>query len=73
MMSPSTILKFAWPSAYVSSNEIATPYEHALKWLDAAYQDRDIGLMRLKLDFLLDPLPSDPCLTELVGKLGLPR
>jgi hypothetical protein len=27
------------------------PYEHALKWLDAAYQDRDIDLMRLKPDF----------------------
>jgi hypothetical protein len=66
-------------TSYVSPYEIATLYsnlgdkERAFKWLDAAYEDRDIGLMRLKTDFLLDPLRSDPRLTELVRKVGLPQ
>jgi hypothetical protein len=37
----------------------------AFKWLAVAYQDRDIGLMRLKTDFLLDSLRSDPPRSEL--------
>jgi hypothetical protein len=45
--------------------------DRAFKWLNAAYSDRDIGLIRLKTDFLLDPLRSDPRLVELARKVGL--
>jgi hypothetical protein len=38
------------------------------KWLDVAYQERDLGLPSLKTDFLLDPTRTDLRLTE----LGLP-
>jgi hypothetical protein len=33
--------------------------ECAFKWLDVAYQERDLGLPRLKTDFLLDSLRTD--------------
>jgi len=62
---------------YVSPYEIATLHaslgdeDNAFKWLDAAFEDRDIGLMRLKTDFLLDRLRSDPRFPELVRKVGL--
>jgi len=64
-------------SGYVSPYEIATLYaslgdkDRAFKWLNAAYSDPDIGLIRLKTDFLLDPLRSDPRLVELARKVGL--
>ena len=64
-------------TSYVSRYEIATLYaslgdkDRAFKWLNAAYSDRDIGLIRLKTDFLLDPLRSDPRLVELARKVGL--
>ena len=47
--------------------------ECAFKWLDVAYQERDLGLPSLKTDFLLDSLRTDLRLTELVKRsLGLP-
>jgi tetratricopeptide (TPR) repeat protein len=64
---------------YSSPYEIATLYanlgdkEGAFKWLAIAYQERDLGLLSLKTEFLLDPLRADPRLTEFVGKVGLPQ
>ena len=64
-------------SGYVSPYEIATLYANlgdkqgAFKWLEIAYQDRDIGLMRLKTDFLLDSLRSDSRFSELLTKVGV--
>ena len=64
---------------HVSPYEIATLYaslgdkDGAFRWLDVAYRDRDLGLMRLNSDFLLDPIRSDERLAELVRKVGLPR
>ena len=58
--------------------DIATLYadlgqkDEAFKWLDTAYQERDVGLEFLKTDFLLDPLRSDSRFAELVRKVGLP-
>jgi hypothetical protein len=37
------------------------------------YQERDIGLLSLKTDFMLDPLRPDPRFAELVRKVGLPQ
>jgi serine/threonine protein kinase len=64
---------------YISAYGIATLYadlgdkDQAFKWLNTAYQERDIGLLSLKTDFMLDPLRSDPRFAELVRKVGLPQ
>jgi tetratricopeptide (TPR) repeat protein len=64
---------------YVSPYELATLYANlgdkdgAFRWLDAAYRDRNLGLMRLNSDFLLDPIRSDRRFSELVRKVGLPE
>jgi TolB-like protein/Tfp pilus assembly protein PilF len=47
--------------------------DHAFLWLETAYQERDLWLLNLKTDFLLDPLRSDPRFAELVRKLELPQ
>jgi hypothetical protein len=44
--------------------------ECAFKWLDVAYQERDLGVPSLKTDFLLDSLRTDLRLTELVKRVG---
>ena len=64
---------------YSSPYELAVLYaslggiEEAFKWLDTAYQERDLGLLSLHTDFLLDPLRSDPRLSKLASKVGLPE
>jgi hypothetical protein len=58
---------------------IARPYaelgdkERAFEWLNVAYQERNDGLISLKIEFALDPLRSDPRFAELVRKVGLPQ
>jgi TolB-like protein len=47
--------------------------EGAFRWLNTAYQERDLLMESLKTDFLLDPLRSDPRFSELVRKVGLPQ
>ena len=47
--------------------------DQAFRWLNTAYQERSPGLLRLKTDFLLDPLRSDSRFAELVRKVGLPQ
>ena len=37
-----------------------------------SYQERDLWLLSLKTDFMLDPFRSDPRFAELVRKVGLP-
>ena len=64
-------------AGYSSPYEIATLYaslgdkDEAFKWLDAAYQQHDLGLLSLNTDFLLDPIRSDRRLATLVSKVGL--
>jgi tetratricopeptide (TPR) repeat protein len=64
---------------YYSAYEIAELYadlgdkDHAFRWLNIAYQERDRLLPGLKADFLLDPIRSDPRFAELVKKVGLPQ
>ena len=66
-------------SGYSSPYDIAVLYaqlgdkDQALRWLNTAYQERDMYLIRLKTDFLLEPLGSDPRFAELVRKVGLPQ
>ncbi len=66
-------------TGYSSAYQIAAMYadledkDEALKWLNTAYQERDVGLLSLKTDFRLDALRSDPRLAELVRKVGLPK
>jgi eukaryotic-like serine/threonine-protein kinase len=65
-------------TGYYSGFMIAVLYadlgdkDRAFQWLNTAYQERDLNLLGLKNDFLLDPLRSDPRLAELVRKVGLP-
>jgi tetratricopeptide (TPR) repeat protein len=64
---------------YFSAYRIAVLYadlgerDQAFRWLNTAYQERDVGLVALKTDFLLDPIRSDPRFAELVRKVGLPH
>jgi eukaryotic-like serine/threonine-protein kinase len=66
-------------TGYSSAYKIASLYadlgdkDEAFKWLDTAYQERDLGLVSLKTDFLLDPLRPDPRFGQLVRKMGLPQ
>jgi adenylate cyclase len=64
---------------YYSAYEISALYsdlgdkDQAFAWLSTAYQERDLRLLTLKTDFLLDPIRSDPRFAELVRKVGLPQ
>ena len=41
-------------------------------WLEKAYQHRAHWLILLKIDFIYDPLRSDPRFKDLVQRIGLP-
>jgi len=66
-------------TGYSSAYLIATLYaelgdkDQAFRWLNTAYQERDLYLLGLKSNFVLDPLRSDPRFAELVRKVGLPQ
>jgi hypothetical protein len=66
-------------TGYSSAYDIAIMYadlgdkDQAFRWLNTAYQEREEGMLRLKTDFALDPLRSDPRFAELVRKVGLPQ
>jgi tetratricopeptide (TPR) repeat protein len=73
------VLKAQRRSGYASPYRIARLYadlgdkEHAFKWLNVAYQERNEDLLSLKTQFTLDSLRSDPRFVELVRKVGLPQ
>jgi tetratricopeptide (TPR) repeat protein len=62
---------------YVPSSLIAEIYaaigdrDHALEWLDKAYDERDAGTLFLKTDPIWDGVRSDPRFTTLVKGVGL--
>lgn len=62
---------------YVSPYTIATIYaglgekDQAFKWLEKAFEERDIWLMNLKVDPVLKNLRSDQRFTNLLQRIGL--
>ena len=67
-----------YKSGHTEAGSIAVLYaglgdkDNAFQWLNAAYKDREVIMIRLKTDPWLDPLRSDPRFTELIKKVGLP-
>lgn len=63
----------------VGRYEIALVYaglgrkKEAFKWLEDSYIARDVGLLYLKVDPLLDPLRSDPRFDDLIRRVGLAK
>jgi hypothetical protein len=47
--------------------------DRAFEALELAYKKRDIWLIRLRTDFALDSLRSDPRYAELVRRIGFPQ
>ena len=62
---------------YVSPYTVATIYaglgekDQAFKWLEKAFEDRDIWLMNLRVDPVLKPIRADQRFTNLVQRIGL--
>jgi hypothetical protein len=68
-----------------SSTEYAFPYsiaqfyadlgdkDHAFEWLNTAYQEHDVNLVTLRVDYTMDSLRSDPRYAELVRRIGFPQ
>lgn len=62
---------------YVSPYTVATIYaglgekDQAFKWLDRAFEERDIWLMNLRVDPLFKSLRSDYRFAQLLGRTGL--
>src|SRR5262245_35837807 len=62
---------------YVSPYTVATIYaglgdkDQVFKWLEKAFDDRDIWLMNLKVDPLFKPIRSDQRFTDLLKRIGL--
>jgi len=73
------VLKVQRMNSYSSPYNIASFYadlgdkDQAFQWLNTAYQEHDQSLVGLNVDFLLDPLRSDPRFSELVRKVGVPE
>ncbi len=62
---------------YVSPYTIATIYaglgdkDQAFKWLEKAFDERDIWLMNMRVDPVLNPIRSDQRFTNLLQRIGL--
>jgi eukaryotic-like serine/threonine-protein kinase len=65
-------------AGYISAYQIAGLYndlgdkDHAIEWLNTAYQEHDAYLVELPTDFVFDSLRSDPRYVALVRKIGFP-
>jgi DNA-binding winged helix-turn-helix (wHTH) protein/TolB-like protein/Flp pilus assembly protein TadD len=64
---------------YVSPYTVATIYaglgkkDEAFKWLEKAFEERDIWLMNLAIDPVLKPIRSDQRFANLLQRIGLTR
>ena len=64
---------------YVSPYTIATIYaglgdkDQTFKWLEKAFEERDIWLMNMRVDPVLKPIRSDSRFTVLVHRIGIPE
>jgi DNA-binding winged helix-turn-helix (wHTH) protein/TolB-like protein len=64
---------------YVSPYTVATIYaglgekDQAFKWLEKAFDERDIWLMNMRVDPVLKPIRSDQRFADLLQRIGLPR
>ena len=47
-------------------------YQEALRWLEAAYEERDISLVWLKVSWVYDPLRSDPRFQAILDGMDFP-
>ncbi len=65
-------------TGYASPYQIAQLYNdlgdknHAIEWLNTAYQEHDANLVELPTDFFFDSLRSDPRYIALIHKVGFP-
>jgi tetratricopeptide (TPR) repeat protein len=63
--------------SYVSSYGLAQIYaalgdkQHAMKWLQSAYDERAVWMEYLKVDPVLDSVRSQPRFQDLVRQMGL--
>ncbi len=48
-------------------------HDEALKWLEAAYEERDVSLIWLKELWIYDPLRSDPRFQSILERMDFPR
>ena len=66
-------------TGYVSPTSLARVHlglgekEKALSFLERAYEDRDISLVLLKVDWGYDPLRSDSRFQDLLRRMNFPR
>ena len=67
--------KTGYSSAYLIAELYADlgDKDHAFRWLNTAYQERDTNLLGLQTSFQLDALRSDPRFAELARRVGLPQ
>jgi serine/threonine protein kinase/TolB-like protein len=47
--------------------------DHAMEWLNTAYQERCPWLLLTRVDFAFDPVRSDPRYADLIRKIGFPQ
>jgi DNA-binding winged helix-turn-helix (wHTH) protein/TolB-like protein len=64
---------------YVSPYTVATIYaglgdkDQTFKWLEKAFEEKDIWLMNMRVDPVLKPIRSDVRFSELIQRIGIPN
>ena len=65
--------KYVWPYDLALLYFALGENDQGFKWLDKAYEERDIGLCYLKAEPMLDSVRSDPRFKALLKKVGLEK
>jgi TolB-like protein/class 3 adenylate cyclase/Tfp pilus assembly protein PilF len=63
--------RYVPPSNLALLSYILGEKDEAFRWLEKAYQDRDIRLCRLKVDSKWDSMRSEPRFVEILKRIGL--